>query len=55
MKYSFSWPSFLVFAAFVGSVLALVYMVLCRPEVDLRPEPTEIEVARKAVEEEGGA
>ena len=47
----------LIFGAFL---LALVYMVLCRSEPDGgvgdgRPEPTEAEVAAKAVEEEGGA
>jgi uncharacterized membrane protein (DUF485 family) len=35
--------------------LAVVYMVVCQQEPDDRPEPTELEVARKAVEEEGGA
>ena len=42
----------LILGAFV---LAVVYMVICQREPDARPEPTEIEVARKAVEEEGGA
>jgi len=42
----------LIFGAFA---LAVVYMVACRQEPDDRPEPTELEVARKAVEEEGGA
>ena len=42
----------LIVAAFA---LALVYMALCRPEPDARPEPTEAEVAAKAVEEEGSA
>ena len=35
--------------------LAVVYMFLCRPEDDPRPEPTEAEVAAKALEEEGQA
>ena len=42
----------LILGAFV---MALLYMVLCKPEVDPRPEPTEAEVAAKAVEEEGAA
>lgn len=44
------------FALILGAfVLAVVYMLLCQAEPDDRPEPTEIEVATKAVEEEGGA
>lgn len=42
----------LIFGAFF---LAVVYMLLCKPEVDSRPELTEIEVANKAAEEEGQA
>jgi uncharacterized membrane protein (DUF485 family) len=42
----------LILGAFV---MALLYMVLCRPEADNRREPTEAEVAAKAAEEEGAA
>jgi len=42
----------LILGAFI---LAVLYMVLCKSEPDARPEPTELEVATKAVEEEGGA
>lgn len=42
----------LILGAFV---LAVVYMLLCKREPDSRPEPTDFEVATKAVEEEGGA
>lgn len=44
------------FALIIGAfILALLYMVLCRREVDDRPELSEAEVAEKAVEEEGAA
>ena len=36
-------------------VLAVLYMFLCKPEPDARPELSEAEVAAKAVEEEGQA
>ena len=44
------------FGLIVGAfVLAVIYMFLCKPEPDDRPEMTEIEIAAKAVEEEGQA
>ena len=44
------------FGLIVGAfVLAVVYMFICKSEPDARPELTEMEVAKKAVEEEGAA
>ena len=42
----------LILGAFL---LALLYMFLCKPEPETRPEPTEMEIAAKSVEEEGAA
>ncbi len=42
----------LIFAAFA---LAVVYMVLCKPEITTGPEVTEADIEQKLQEEEGQA
>jgi uncharacterized membrane protein (DUF485 family) len=44
------------FALIIGAfVLSIVYMLICRRELDEQPEMTEGEIAEKAAEEEGAA